>query len=114
MAHYLYFSMYCITQKAMGKVRLENINKKYLSNKDKSKKATAVEFRIIEDKRDLSLLSWIAAKGTKKGFERAKRIANEVIIVQNGKLIRKRSGKPYQVISKIEERRVVVGKTTSL
>jgi hypothetical protein len=47
--------MYCITQKAMGKVRLENINKKYLSNKDKSKKATAVEFRIIEDKRDLSI-----------------------------------------------------------
>tara|TARA_Y100001968_G_scaffold190023_1_gene174155 strand:- start:973 stop:1275 length:303 start_codon:yes stop_codon:yes gene_type:complete len=100
----------------MEKVRLENINKKYLSGKDKSESEKAVaEFRVIEDRNDLSLLEWIAAQGTKKGFERAKKVAHEMIIVQNGKLIRKRPGKPNQVISKLEEeRQVVVGKTTSL
>ncbi|GAA3637383.1 hypothetical protein [Flavivirga jejuensis] len=99
----------------MEKVRLENINKKYLSKKDKSQsEKAAVELRIVEDRKDLSLLGRIAAEGTKKGFERAKKVAHEIIIVQNGKLIRKRPGKPNQVISKLEERRVKIGKTTSL
>lgn len=99
----------------MGTFGLKNINEKYLSKNDKShsKKATD-EFRIIEDKNDLSLLGRIAAEGTKKGFERAKKVANEIIIIQNGKLIRKRPGKPNEVISKFEERQVEVGKTTSL
>jgi len=99
----------------MEKVKLENINKKYLSKKDKSDSDKAPDdFRLIEDKNDLSLLEKIAAEGTKKGFERAKKVAHEIIFVQNGKLIRKRPGKPNQVISKLEERQVVVGKTTSL
>lgn len=97
----------------MEKVKLENINKKFLSKKDKSEKVPT-NFKAIEDKEDLSLLGWIAAQGTRKGFERAKKVAHEIIIVQNGKLIRKRPGKPNQVISKSEERRVVVGKTTTL
>lgn len=98
----------------MGEARLENINKKKLSKKDNSRsEKTEVEFR-IEDRDDLSLLGQIAAEGTKKGFERAKKVAHEIIIVQNGKLIRKRPGKPNQVISKLEGRKVIVGKTTVL
>ncbi|MAY86298.1 MAG: hypothetical protein CML02_06220 [Pseudooceanicola sp.] len=98
----------------MGKVKLKNINQKYLSKKDKSKKVEIAELRTVEDKNDLSFLGWIAAEGTKKGFERAKKVANEIIIVQNGKLIRKRPGKPNEVISKLKERQVEVGQTTSL
>ena len=99
----------------MGKVNLDNINKKYLSKKDNSQSEKAlVELRIVEDRNDLSLLGLIAAEGTKKGFERAKKVAHEIIIAQNGKLIRKRPGKPNQVISILEERQVVVGKTTAL
>lgn len=99
----------------MGTVRLKNINYKYLSKKDRSpSKKTIAEFRIIEDKNDLSLLGRIAAEGTRKGFERAKKVANEIIFVQNGKLIRKRPGKPNEFISKFEERQVQIGETTSL
>ncbi|MDT0649081.1 hypothetical protein [Autumnicola edwardsiae] len=96
----------------MNKNILENINDKYLSKKDKSKKPV-VKFRTVED-RDFSLLGKIAAEGTKKGFERAKKVAHEIVIVQNGKLIRKKPGKPNQIISKIEERQVEIGKTISL
>lgn len=99
----------------MNKNKLENINKRYPSKKDKPQSEKSVaEFRIIEDRKDLSLLASIAAQGTKKGFEKAKKIAHEIVIVQNGKLIRKRPGKPNELISKLEERRVEIGKTISL
>lgn len=98
----------------MGNVELKNSKKKYFSENDKfhSKKATA-EFGAIEDKNDLSLIEKIAAEGTKKGFERAKRVSSEILIVRNGKLIRKRPGKPNQIISEQEERKVEIGKTIS-
>lgn len=93
----------------------KEIDKKYVSKKDDSlSKIKELGFGIIEDTKDLSELGHIAAEATKKGFIRAKRVAHEIIIVQNGKLIRKRPGKPNQIISKMEERQVVVGKITDL
>jgi len=73
-----------------------------------------IEFRVLEDKEDLSELRTLASKATSKGFTRAKKVAHEIVIAQNGKIVRKRPGKPNQIISKIEERTVQVGKTTPL
>lgn len=95
---------------------------KYFNNNEKRSKLKTktaslksdVEFRVLEDKEDLTEIRNIASQATRKGFERAKKIAHEIVIVQNGKLVRKRSGKPNEIISKLEERQVVVGQTTSL
>jgi aspartyl-tRNA synthetase len=73
-----------------------------------------VEFRVLEDKEDLTEIKNIASEATRKGFQRAKKIAHEIVIVQNGRLVRKRSGKPNEFISKLEERQVIVGQTTPL
>ncbi len=98
----------------MSKKYLKEINKKFLSQDNSNSKK--VELITLEDRDDLSTLEWIVAEGTKKGFERAKKVSSEtdIILLQNGKLIRKRQGKPNEILSKIEERQVEIGQTTSI
>lgn len=72
------------------------------------------DYDILEDGEDLFFLEQAAARATKKAFEKAKNSSAEILVVENGKLIRKKSGQPDQIISEHKERKVEVGKTISL
>jgi hypothetical protein len=99
----------------MNKLKSKYLPKKSNTSIDNQRnKEKVIKFRFVEDTEDLSTLKRITSEATKKGFERAKKVAHEIIIAQNGNLIRKRPGKPNEIISKLEERIVEIGKTTSL
>ncbi|PTB96675.1 hypothetical protein C9994_06210 [Marivirga lumbricoides] len=97
-------------------------NSKYFNSNNKYSKINIrkktdkeyVEFRILEDKEDLTEIRDLASQATSKGFARAKKVAHEIVMAQNGKIVRKRPGKPNQIILKLEERKVQVGQTMPL
>jgi hypothetical protein len=74
-----------------------------------------VVLKSVEDDNDWTVkLDWIAATGTKKGFEKAKRASREFVIKQNGKIIKKMHRRPSQELLVVEERSVKIGTTTIL
>lgn len=73
------------------------------------------EFKVLEDSRDLSFLSEIAADGTRQAYLRAVEAADAIVELQNGKIIRRRKDGTVEEISKLDPRREVQkGKTITL
>lgn len=73
-----------------------------------------VRYRKIEDDNDLTSLNQIAATGTRNGFIRAQKVSKEMVIVQQGKLVRKVGDVVNEVISNLEGRRVKIGEKTTI
>lgn len=82
----------------MNKNKLENINKRYPSKKDKPQSEKSVaEFRIIEDRKDLSLLASIAAQGTKKVLRKQKRLLTKLLLFKTENLFEKDLANPMNL-----------------
>lgn len=81
--------------------------KKYSSNQSEA-------FEEVEDGEDLSILNDLAAQGTKKAFEEAKKISKEMVMLENGKILIKKKGEPDVILAEIKERSVEKGSKISL
>ena len=79
-----------------------------LSTKNKIK--SHQNLQNIEDDDGFSTIASIAAKATEKGYERAKKTAEEIILVEEGSVVLKKNHKSVKVISKLKERVVKIGK----
>lgn len=66
--------------------------------------------QVIEDFDGFSKLASIAEGATKKGYERAKKSSEEIVLVEKGSVVIKKNQKSIKVISKLTERSVEVGK----
>lgn len=97
----------------MKKHKSSNI-KKGRDHQNKANSLPSQDLNSIEDKLDLTCLNKIAAKGTRKAYNTAIKTGQEVMLVKDGNLIRKRAGMSDEIISKIKTRTVKVGTKSSL
>lgn len=73
------------------------------------------EFNALEDTKDLSFLAAIAADGTNKAYLRAVTVIDAIVVLENGRVVRRQKDGSVEVIANLDPRKEVPkGKTIIL